>query len=89
MLKNLKYLNKRGFNLNSSSSLNILDKSLSHLSLKPQPQLKIEFRMMFSSAKKGFENKSFDNNEFNSSEFDFLSVEEKVWKSPTSLKSLF
>ena len=85
MLKNLKYLNKRAFSLYSSSSLVILDKSLTHLSLKPQPQLQIEFRRMFSSANKGPENKGPDNNEFKDSGFMNLQAEEKVWKSPTPL----
>ena len=85
MLKNLKYLNKRAFNLYSSSSLVIFDKSLTHLSLKPQPQLQIEFRRMFSSANKGPENKGPDNNEFKDSGFMNLQAEEKVWKSPTPL----
>ena len=85
MLKNLKYLNRRGLNLNSSSSLVIFDKSLAHLSLKPQPQLQIEFRRMFSSANKGPENKGPDNNEFKDSEFGFRPVEEKIWESPAPL----
>ena len=57
MLNNLKLLTRRGLNLHSYSSLVVLDKALSHLSLKPQPQLHTEFRRMFSSENKAPENK--------------------------------
>ena len=90
MLKNLKHLSRRGFNLNSYSSPVVFNKALPQLSLKPQPQLHIEFRRMFSSENKrpenkGPENKRFENNEFIDPEFINLRVGEKVWKSPLPL----